>query len=139
MTGAGEMIKLARPDTKILIAEPENAALLSGKEWSPHKIQGWTPDFIPGVLNTEVADEIVPVSDEESINAAQRLAKEEGIFTGISGGATLAACLKSAKEKPENSHFCAMLPDTGERYLSSPLFEEITEESDNDWLATLDD
>ncbi|MBA59974.1 MAG: cysteine synthase A [Gammaproteobacteria bacterium] len=139
MTGAGEMIKLARPDTKILIAEPENAALLSGKEWSPHKIQGWTPDFIPGVLNTEVADEIVPVSDEESINAAQRLAKEEGIFTGISGGATLAACLKSAKEKPENSHFCVMLPDTGERYLSSPLFEEITEESDNDWLATLDD
>ena len=137
MTGAGEMIKMARPDTKVVIAEPENATMLSGGEWSPHKIQGWTPDFIPGVLNKEVADEIVPVGDDESIATSHRLAKEEGIFVGISAGATLTAAMKVAEKAPENSTFCVMLPDTGERYLSSPLFEGITEESDDEWLATL--
>ena len=136
MTGAGEIIKLARPETQIVVAEPENAALLSGKEWSPHKIQGWTPDFIPRVLKKEVADKFVPVSDDESIEAAKKLAKEEGVFTGISGGATLAACFKTAEVAPENSTFCVMLPDTGERYLSSPLFENITEDSDEDWLSS---
>ena len=136
MTGAGEIIKLARPETQIVVAEPENAALLSGKEWSPHKIQGWTPDFIPRVLKKEVADKFVPVSDDESIEAAKKLAKEEGIFTGISGGATLAACFKTAEVAPKNSTFCVMLPDTGERYLSSPLFENITEDSDEDWLSS---
>jgi len=137
MTGAGEMIKMARPDTKVVIAEPENASMLSGGEWSPHKIQGWTPDFIPGVLNKEVADEIVPVGDDESIATSHRLAREEGIFVGISAGATLTAAMKVAESAPDNSTFCVMLPDTGERYLSSPLFEGITEESDDEWLATL--
>lgn len=137
MTGAGEMIKMARPDTKVVIAEPENATMLSGGEWSPHKIQGWTPDFIPGVLNKDVADEIVPVGDDESIATSHRLAKEEGIFVGISAGATLTAAMKVAEKAPDNSTFCVMLPDTGERYLSSPLFEGITEESDDEWLATL--
>ena len=136
MTGAGEIIKLARPETQIVVAEPENAALLSGKEWSPHKIQGWTPDFIPRVLKKEVADKFVPVSDDESIEVAKTLAKKEGIFTGISGGATLAACFKTAEAAPENSTFCVMLPDTGERYLSSPLFESITEDSDEGWLSS---
>ena len=137
MTGAGEMIKLARPDTRIIIAEPENAAMLSGDEWSPHKIQGWTPDFIPAVLNRDVADQIVAVNDDESIAASHRLAREEGIFVGISAGATLTAAMKVAESAPDNSTFCVMLPDTGERYLSSPLFEGITEESDDEWLATL--
>ena len=137
MTGAGEIIKLARPETKIVVAEPENAALLSGHEWSPHKIQGWTPDFIPKVLNKEIADKLVPVSDDESIAVAKKLATEEGIFTGISGGASLAACFKTAETAPENSTFCVMLPDTGERYLSSPLFEDITEDSDEEWLSTV--
>ena len=137
MTGAGEIIKLARPETKIVVAEPENAALLSGHEWSPHKIQGWTPDFIPKVLNKEIADKLVPVSDDESIAVAKKLATEEGIFTGISGGASLAACFKTAETAPKNSTFCVMLPDTGERYLSSPLFEDITEDSDEEWLSTV--
>ncbi len=137
MTGAGEMIKAARPDTKIVVAEPENAALLSGKEWSPHKVQGWTPDFIPSVLNKDVADEFVPVNDDESIECSHRLAREEGIFVGISAGATLSAAYKVAETAPDNSTFLVMLPDTGERYLSSPLFATITEESDDEWLATI--
>lgn len=137
MTGAGEIIKMARPDLKVVIAEPENATMLSGGEWSPHKIQGWTPDFIPGVLNKDVADEIVPVGDDESMATSHRLAREEGIFVGISAGATLAAAMKVAETAQDNSTFCVMLPDTGERYLSSPLFESITEESDDEWLATL--
>ena len=137
MTGAGEMIKKARPDVQIIVAEPEGAALLSGKEWAPHKIQGWTPDFIPGVLNKEVADQFVPVNDDESIANARRLASEEGIFTGISGGATVTAALSVAESAPPGSTFCVMLPDTGERYLSSPLFADISEESDDEWLDSL--
>ena len=131
------MIKKARPETKIIATEPEGAALLSGKDWSPHKIQGWTPDFIPGVLNRDIADEIVLVNDDECIANAKRLAAEEGIFVGISCGATLTAALSVAKTAPANSTFCVMLPDTGERYLSSPLFADISEESDDDWLASV--
>ena len=134
MTGAGEMIKLARPDTQIVVAEPEGAALLSGNDWSPHKIQGWTPDFVPAVLNKDVADQIVTVNDDESIANAKRLATEEGIFVGISAGATLTAALAAAQSAPDNSHFCIMLADTGERYLSSPLFADISEESDEERL-----
>ena len=137
MTGAGEMIKKARPDVQIIVAEPEGAALLSGNEWAPHKIQGWTPDFIPGVLNKEVADQFVPVNDDESIANARRLASEEGIFTGISGGATVTAALSVAESAPPGSTFCVMLPDTGERYLSTPLFADISEESDDEWLNSL--
>ena len=134
MTGAGEMIKKARRDVQIIFAEPAGAALLSGKEWAPHKIQGWTPDFIPGVLNKDVADQFVPVNDDESIANARRLASEEGIFTGISGGATVTAALDVAESAPLGSTFCVMLPDTGERYLSTPLFADISEESDDEWL-----
>ena len=134
ITGAGEILKKARPDIKIVAAEPANASLMAGKEWSPHKIQGWTPDFIPNVLNTEIADEIVPVTDDEAISTAMRLAREEGIFVGISCGATLAGALTAAKTAPDNSTFLVMLPDTGERYMSTPLFEGITEDSDEDNL-----
>ncbi|MFT7221860.1 MAG: cysteine synthase A, partial [Candidatus Azotimanducaceae bacterium] len=137
MTGVGEILKVARPDTKIIIAEPENAAMLSGSEWSPHKIQGWTPDFLPGVLNKDVADQMVPVSDDASIANAHRLAKEEGIFVGISAGATLTAALNLAETAEKGCTFLVMLPDTGERYLSTPLFENITEDSDDEWLASL--
>ena len=134
ITGTGEAIKMARSDTKIIAAEPENAAMLLGKEWSPHKIQGWTPDFIPGVLNTDIADEIVTVADDASIANTLRLASEEGIFVGVSAGATLTAALTIAENAPENSTFLVMLPDTGERYLSTPLFAGISEESDEDSL-----
>ena len=137
LTGTGEVLKAARPDIKIIAAEPEEAALLSGKDWSPHKIQGWTPDFVPGVLNPDIVDSIVTVSGEESINCALQLAQQEGIFVGISAGATLAAALQVAKSAPAGTRMLVMLPDTGERYLSTPLFENIEEGSDDDWLASL--
>lgn len=137
ITGAGQVIKLARPDVQVIGAEPENAALLSGKEWAPHKIQGWTPDFIPGVLDTGIANSIIGVSDEDAINTAQQLAQKEGIFCGISSGATMSAALTIAKDAPANSTFCVMVPDTGERYLSTPLFEGISPDSDDEWLSTL--
>ncbi|MEL6446482.1 MAG: cysteine synthase A [Pseudomonadota bacterium] len=137
MTGAGEVIKAARPDIQIVATEPEAAQLLAGKEWQPHKIQGWTPDFVPGVLNREIFDALIPVTDDESIATAQALAHKEGIFTGISGGGTFAAALRAAKDAPEGSVLLAMLPDTAERYLSTPLFADVAEGSDDDWLTTL--
>jgi cysteine synthase A len=130
LTGAGEMIRLARPDVHIVAAEPEAAALLSGKPFSPHKIQGWTPDFIPAVLNRSVPDRIVTVGDAESIEAARQLARKEGIFCGISSGATFAAAAKVAREAGGGAVVLAMLPDTGERYLSTALFEGIIDGSD---------
>jgi cysteine synthase A len=130
MTGAGEMIRLARPDTRIVVAEPENAALLSGKPFTPHKVQGWTPDFVPKVLNPKVADRIVQVSDADAIGTARQLATQEGIFCGISSGATFAAALQVARESAPGSVILAMLPDTGERYLSTALAEGINEGSD---------
>ena len=138
LTGAGEMIKQARPQTKIIATEPENAALLSGADWQPHKIQGWTPDFIPDVLNRNVYDELYSVSDEESKQWAQKLASEEGIFVGLSCGGTLAAAMKVAEQAEPAAVILAMLPDTGERYLSTYLFEGINEGSDDEWLASLD-
>tara|TARA_B100000959_G_scaffold38544_1_gene37544 strand:- start:8190 stop:9143 length:954 start_codon:yes stop_codon:yes gene_type:complete len=137
LTGAGEVIKLARPDTQIIAIEPEAAALLSGNDWAPHKIQGWVPDFIPAVLDRSVVGKIVQVTDDEAIGTAKRLAAEEGIFCGISAGGTMAGAFKVAQSAPEGSTFLVMLPDTGERYLSSPLFADITEESDDAWLESL--
>lgn len=130
ITGVGEVLKVARPDIKVIGTEPEGAALLSGKEWQPHKIQGWTPDFIADVLNPEVIDQVLPVTDEVSRDTALELASKEGIFCGISAGATFAAALKVAETAAEGSTILAMLPDTGERYLSTFLFEDIAEGSD---------
>ena len=135
LTGVGEMLKLARPDVRIVTTEPAGAALLAGKEWQPHKIQGWTPDFIPAVLNRTIADENIPVDDITARDTARRLASEEGVFVGISAGATLAAALIVAENAPEGSVILAMLPDTGERYLSTFLFEGVNEGSDDEWLA----
>jgi len=130
ITGVGEVLKLARPEVKIIATEPAGAALLSGKEWQPHKIQGWTPDFLPGVLNREIAERIVLVDDVLSRDTSRALAQQEGIFVGISAGATLAAALEVAKDAPEGSVLLVMLPDTGERYLSTFLFEGVNEGSD---------
>jgi cysteine synthase A len=124
------MIHLARPDVRIVAVEPEAAALLAGKPWSPHKIQGWTPDFIPGVLNRAVPTSTVTVSDAEAFATARALAQKEGIFVGISAGATVAATLNLAKQSPAGTVLLAMLPDTGERYLSTALFEGIADGSD---------
>lgn len=137
MTGAGEMLKAARPDIKIVATEPAAASLLAGADWAPHKIQGWTPDFIPEVLSRDIFDDLLPVTDERSIEVSRELAAKEGIFAGISSGATLAAALVTAEAASEGSVILAMLPDTGERYLSTPLFEGVNEGSDDDWLDSL--
>jgi cysteine synthase A len=130
LTGAGQMIRLARPETQIIAVEPAAAPLLSGKPFTPHKIQGWTPDFIPGVLNREVPHRILTVTDAEAMEASRSLARSEGIFCGISSGGTFAAAAKIAAEAPEGAVILAMLPDTGERYLTTALFEGIAEGSD---------
>jgi cysteine synthase A len=134
LTGAGEVIKLARPNVQIVATEPEGAQLIAGKDWQPHKIQGWTPDFLPEVMNLDIHDHLIPVTDEEAKNTARNLAKQEGIFVGLSGGGTLAAGLKVAELAEPGSVMLVMLPDTGERYLSTYLFDDLTEESDDDWL-----
>jgi len=130
LTGAGQVIKCSRPETKIVACEPAGAALLEGHEWKPHKIQGWVPDFIPGVLDRDVYDEVVSVSDDRAIACARDLARREGIFCGISAGGTLAAALDVAGAASEGSVILAMLPDTGERYLSTALFEGVETGSD---------
>ncbi|TQU53267.1 cysteine synthase A, partial [Xanthomonas perforans] len=94
LTGVGEVLRVARPEVRITASEPAGAALLQGQDWKPHKIQGWTPDFVPEVLNREAAHQVLSVEDTDAITVARRLAAEEGIFTGISGGATVATALR---------------------------------------------
>lgn len=137
ITGAGEILKVARPDIRIVATEPEGAAMLGGNEWAPHKIQGWTPDLIPSVLDRNVIDDILTVTDDEAIETAKRLAIEEGVFCGISAGGTFAAALKVAAGAEPGSAILAMLPDTGERYLSTPLFEGVKEGGDDELLEGL--
>jgi len=137
ITGVGMVLKSARPEINIIAVEPELAPLLSKNEWQPHKIQGWTPDFVPEVLEKDVIDQYISVNDDASIETSKKLARQEGIFTGISGGATMLAALQISETAPKHSTFCVMLPDTGERYLSSPLFADITEDSDDEWLSKL--
>jgi cysteine synthase A len=137
MSGAGRTIKAARPETNIVATEPEAATLLAGTDWAPHKIQGWTPDFIPDVLDREIYDQLRSISDDRAIAVARELAASEGIFAGISSGATLATALDVAAEAAAGSVILAMLPDTGERYLSTPLFEGVNEGSDDAWLESL--
>jgi cysteine synthase A len=130
LTGIGSALKAARPGVKVIAAEPESASLLAGGVWSPHKIQGWAPNFIPDVLDRDVADEIVSVTDSAACAAVLELARNEGILCGISSGATLAAALEIARRAPPGDVVLAMLPDTGERYLSTSLFESVHEGSD---------
>jgi len=137
ISGVGDILKLARPEVRIIATEPEVAAMLSGKEWAPHKIQGWTPDLIPSVLDRDVIDELVLVTDDEAIETARKLATEEGIFCGISAGGTYAAALKVAAGAEPGTAILAMLPDTGERYLSTPLFEGVKEGGDDELLEGL--
>jgi len=129
LTGVGEVLKVARPQTRIIATEPAGAALLKGDDWKP--------DFVPDVLNRDVVDELVTVEDDRAIATARRLAAEEGIFVGISAGATVASALDVAARAEPGSVILAMLPDTGERYFSTPLFADVNEGSDDDWLAGL--
>ncbi len=155
VTGVGRVLRKERPNTKIILTEPENAALLSSgvaqertsndepktshPSWNPHLIQGWTPDFIPKVLQESIDhkfyDKIIPVSSNSGIEWAQKLAKYEGIITGISGGSTFAVTMEIAQQAEANSVILCMLPDTAERYLSSPLFENIEENMSDEELA----
>jgi cysteine synthase A len=130
ITGAGEMLKKARPDIRIVYTEPDVAPIVTKGEFKPHKIQGWNPDFVPAVFSREVFDESVLVGEVEARDAARALAQKEGIFCGISSGGTFAAAVRVAAKASEGSVILAMLPDTGERYLTTFLFEGISDDSD---------
>jgi cysteine synthase len=147
VTGVGRVLRKERPETKIILSEPANAQLVGsgkaqerGKDGSPavshpafepHPIQGWTPDFIPLVLqeaiDRKLYDELIPVSGADGMKWAIALAQKEGILTGVSGGSTLAISMKIAETAAPGTVILCMLPDTGERYLSTPLFEAIPE------------
>ncbi len=155
VSGVGRVLRDKRPDTKIILTEPANAAIVSSgyvnsrnedhqpteshPSFEPHPVQGWTPDFIPFVLQEAIDgayyDELIPIAGPEGISWSRRLAAEEGIFTGISGGATFAVAVKVAATAPKGSVILVMLPDTGERYLSTPLFEGIPEGMTDDEMA----
>jgi len=150
--GAGKVIKQARPDVKIILSEPKAAPLITSGEkqerkevlgkwgapakghpaWTAHPIQGWTPNFIPKVtedgLDMKLEDEIILVDGKDAMHTAMQLARMEGIFCGTSGGATVATALEVCKKAPQGSTVLAMIPDTAERYLSTPLFAEIDAE-----------
>jgi cysteine synthase A len=148
LKGVGRVLREKSPDTKIVVAEPANAAMLasgvaqarsgdgapegSHPSWEPHPMQGWSPDFIPKLAEdaqtAELVDEFVVVTGPDAMAASKALARKEGIFAGISSGATLAAALDVAGRAPKGSKLLAMLPDTGERYQTTPLFEDIPAE-----------
>lgn len=123
ITGAGEVLKEHFKDVQVVAVEPEDAAVLSGKEPGPHKIQGLGAGFVPKVLKTDVYDEVMTISNEEAFEAARETAKQEGILGGISSGAALAAAKKLANKLGKGKKVLAVLPDSGERYLSTPLFQ----------------
>ena len=155
VSGVGRVLRKERPETKIILTEPANAALVasgtaqernadgqpdaSHPAFEPHPIQGWTPDFIPLVLqealDNKLYDELIPIAGPDGIAWSRRLAAEEGIFTGISGGSTFAVAMKLAETAPDGSVMLVMLPDTGERYLSTPLFEGIHEDMSDEEVA----
>ena len=137
LTGVAEVLKVARPEVQVTTCEPAGAALLHGDPFVPHKIQGWTPDFVPEVLNRDVAGSLLKVDEMLARDTARRLAQEEGLFVGISAGGTIAGALAVAERAREGDVILAMLPDTGERYFSTILFEGVNEGSDDEWLASL--
>ncbi|MCR9151679.1 MAG: pyridoxal-phosphate dependent enzyme [Rhodobacteraceae bacterium] len=148
VSGVARVLRKERPDTRIILTEPANAAIVSSgyvntrneahqptqshPNFEPHPIQGWTPDFIPWVLQEAIDksyyDELIPIAGSEGIEWSRRLAAGEGIFTGISGGSTFAVAMRLAETAPEGAVMLVMLPDTGERYLSTPLFEGIEDD-----------
>jgi cysteine synthase A len=157
MTGVSRVLRKERPETKIILSEPANAALVgsgtpqarnaggepegSHPSWEPHPIQGWTPDFIPLVLQESIDnhyfDELIPIPGPIGMDWAKKLAQQEGIFTGVSGGSTFGVAIQVAEKAAPGSVILAMLPDTGERYLSSPLFETVPEYMTDEEIALM--
>jgi cysteine synthase A/O-ureido-L-serine/cysteine synthase len=137
LTGVGQMLRCARPEVRVVVAEPATAALLSGEQWHVHKIQGLAPNFVPTILDRSVVGDLLQIDEVVARDTACRIASEEGIFVGISAGATVAAALRVAEDAPDGSVLLAMLPDTGERYLSTFLLDGLNEGSDDEWLASL--
>ena len=157
VTGIGRVLRKERPDTKIILLEPANAQLVGSgidqertdeggpvvghSAWEPHLIQGWTPNFIPLVLQEAIDnnyyDDVIPVPGPVGIEWASKLAAREGIMTGVSGGSTFAIAMQIAEKAETGSVILAMLPDTSERYLSSPLFEPIEEYMTEDEIGLM--
>jgi cysteine synthase len=123
ITGAGSVLKERFPDVKIVAVEPTDSPVLSGGQPGPHKIQGIGAGFVPKVLNTDIYDEIILVTNDESYETARRAAREEGILGGVSSGAAIFAALQVAKKLGKGKKVVAILPSNGERYLSTPLYQ----------------
>ena len=123
ITGAGEVLREKYPDIKIYAVEPKDSPVLSGGKPGPHKIQGIGAGFVPEVLNTELYNEIIQITTEEAFEYARRAGKEEGILGGISSGAAIAAAVQVAKQLGKGKKVLAIIPDNGERYLSTPLYQ----------------
>ncbi|MEA2388982.1 MAG: cysteine synthase, partial [Thermoleophilaceae bacterium] len=123
ITGAGERLKELNPDLRVVAVEPKSSAVLSGDRPGPHKIQGIGAGFVPAVLNLDVVDEIVPVDDEDALDTARLVSRREGILAGISGGAALWAAIEvGSRPELEGARIVAIVPDSGERYVSTPFF-----------------
>jgi len=156
LKGVARVLKQERPDTKVVVCEPADAALIASGEaqpvaadgnlashpaWKPHPMQGWTPDFIGKLtgdaVSMHLADQLLPIAGPDALRCSQDLARKEGIFVGITAGATLAGALKIAETAPPGSTILAMLPDTGERYLSTPLFADVPADMTEEEAAIL--
>jgi cysteine synthase A len=155
LKGVGRVLAMERPEVKVILSEPADAAMITSKTpqernadgspasrhpaWKPHPIQGWSPDFIPKLtgdaIEMDLVDRVITIPAPLAMQSSRQLAQKEGIFVGVSAGATFAAALEVSKDAPKGTTFLVMLPDTGERYLSTPLFAEILPEMNEEELA----
>jgi len=155
LKGVARVLAKERPEVKVVVSEPADAPLLTSKTpqernpdgsprsrhpaWKPHPIQGWSPDFIPKLagdaVDMDMIDEVITIPGPQAMEASRRLAREEGIFVGISAGGTFSAALEIARKAPKGTTILAMLPDTGERYLSTPLFGDVLAEMNDEEMA----